>query len=83
MMRKICSALTMPSPVVVKSRKIMWPLCSPPRFKFSLHHFLDHVTVADFRAQNFSALRGQRFVETEIAHDRRDQSILAQLAGAE
>jgi hypothetical protein len=33
MIRKTWSALMMPSPVVVKSRKIMWPLCSPPTLR--------------------------------------------------
>ena len=40
-----------------KSRKIMCPLCSPPRFRFSSHHFLDDVTIAHLRAKDLSAVR--------------------------
>src|SRR2546430_6305781 len=34
----------------------------------SLHHFFDHITVADSRAHDFAAQRSERFVEPEVAH---------------
>src|SRR3974390_2652254 len=33
MMRSTCNDATSPSPVVLKPRKVRWPLCSPPRLK--------------------------------------------------
>ena len=51
--------------------------------EISRDHFFDDVTVADFRANDFAAMRGERFIETEIAHDRGDERVLLQPAGAQ
>ena len=42
------------------------------------HHFFEHITVAYFGANDFAAVRSQSFVEAKIAHDRRNQGIVAQ-----
>ena len=47
--------------------------------QISRNHFFDHVTIAHFRANDFAAACSKRFVETEVAHDRCDQRVVAEL----
>ncbi len=46
-------------------------------------HRLDDVAVADFRAQNLAAVRGDRLVEAEVAHDRGDERVSIEPSGPE
>ena len=78
MMRKIWSAATRPSPVVPKSRKIRCPLCSPPKLKPFLQHFINHVFVADGGADHFSAGGFYRGFQSGVAHHGRDQGFFGQ-----
>ena len=48
--------------------------------EFLMHHLFKHVTVTDFCAHDFSATRGERFIEAKIAHDGGDDCVLLQPA---
>ena len=48
--------------------------------QFLPHHFFNHITVADFCPHDFAAARRNRFIQTEIAHDRCHDSVLLQPA---
>ena len=50
------------------------------KIEFLLHHFFKHVAVTDFCAHDFSATRGERFIEAKIAHDGGDDRVLLQPA---
>ena len=50
--------------------------------QIALHHFLDHVTIAHFRAQHFAAGGIERFVEAKVAHHGCDQSFFPQTSRA-
>ena len=78
MIRKICSAATRPSPVVPKSRKIKWPLCSPPKLKPLLQHLLNHVFVADGGANDFAAGGFDGGFQTGVAHHGGDQGFFGE-----
>src|SRR3984893_796583 len=56
---------------------------SPAEVQISLHHFLDHITVAHFGANHFAASGSDRLVESEIAHHRGDERVLLQLSRAQ
>src|SRR5262249_11640321 len=43
------------------------------------NHFFNHVAVADLGPDDLAAIGGQRFVETKVAHDRRDEGVVAEL----
>ena len=78
MMRRICSAATRPSPVVPKSRKIRWPLCSPPKLKpwrsISSITFLSPTAVRiDFAAGGFDG-----GFQAGVAHHGADQGFFGQ-----
>ncbi len=47
--------------------------------EISCNHFLDHVAIAHFCADDFAAIRGKCLIQAEIAHHRRDQRVVAQL----
>ena len=77
MMRRICSALTMPSPVVLKSRKIMWPLCSPPTLSSS--RIISSMTFGRRPAcAGLCRRRLRGFIEADIAHHGGDERVLGQ-----
>ena len=46
--------------------------------EFLLHHFLNHIAVADFRAHHFAAVRCECFIQAKIAHDGGHDRILLQ-----
>src|SRR5207253_10649160 len=51
--------------------------------QFPPHHFFDYIAIAHLRANQFSALRRKRFIETKIAHDRGHDGILLKSGGAQ
>ena len=75
MIRRICSALMMPSPVVREVAKDHVSALLAAEIQVLPHHLLDHVAVADFRPKDLAAVRRERFVEPEIAHHRGDKGI--------
>ena len=66
----------MPSPVVVKSRKIVATLFAAD-IEIARHHFFKHVAVAHFGADDFASVCAEGFIEAEVAHHRRNQSAIA------
>ena len=50
--------------------------------EFLLRHLFNHVAVANFRPQDFSAVRGERLIEAEIAHHGGHDRVLLQPASA-
>src|SRR5439155_21794656 len=49
--------------------------------QFLPHHFFNDIAITDFCPYYFAAARRQRFIQTEIAHDRCHDSVLLQPAG--
>ena len=66
------SALTMPSPVLARSRHRMWPDVSPPSTPPCAFSMLQHVAVADVGAQELHAELGHRALDAEVRHQRAD-----------
>ena len=69
------TAVIGPSPVVLVSKSMMCPDCSPPKTNPPETHAFQHVAVADGGALERDAARLQRALETDIAHDRSDDRI--------
>ena len=69
-----------PSPVVARSRKITWPLCSPPSEYPPLAERLEHVAVADRRLDHVDAGGLHRQAEPEVGHHGDDDRVVAQRA---
>ena len=51
------------------------------KIEFLPHHFFDDITIADFRSHDFATASRERFIQTEVAHDRCHDSVLLQPAG--
>src|SRR6201986_2804374 len=49
--------------------------------QFLPHHFFNDIAITDFCPYYFAAARRQRFIQTEIAHDRCHDSVLLQPTG--
>ena len=47
--------------------------------KILRNHFLNHVAIAHFSANDFAAVGGERFVQSEVTHFGRDQRVVAEL----
>ena len=59
-----------PSPVGSWSRKMTWPLCSPPRLAPAPLHLLEHVAVAHRRAHQRDAQLAERDLEARRCSSR-------------
>ena len=44
-------------------------------------HFFDHITIPDFGANYLSAVLGEDFIQTKVAHHRCDERVVAELTG--
>ena len=72
MTRRTSSAVTIPSPLVVCSRTMTWPLFSPPRPGARDEHPLEDVLVADGGADDVAAGRLDDRLQAAVREDRDD-----------
>ena len=70
--------VSVPSPVVAWSAKMMWPDCSPPSTSPRSVEHTDHVAVAHRRLHHVDAAAGEGVPEPEVRHDRDDDGIASQ-----
>ena len=73
----------MPSPEVVCSRMMTWPLFSPPRPAPDDLHALEDVLVADRRSDDLAAGRLDGGLEAAVGQDRHDEGPAGQHAALE
>ena len=83
MTRRTSSAVTIPSPDVVCSRMMTWPLFSPPEDRAGDLHPLEDVLVADRRADDLPAGRLDDRLEPAVGQDRHDEAAARQRVAAQ